>query len=347
MEVELNKKIAVEKYDEEEKGIQEKGESLLWWEWWTTYVYGKEKDPYGMINYIVIKEFKNDKTALSLVYPAFVDPEKSQRYYAIDKYSYKDFSAEKKMTNIKIKDNTMLEKDNIYYINGNTKDMTISWHLKAESVANMKPFKIMDNFPCNLLQELSFLTQMPDAKITGNITLSHPTQLHPTQSSVSSDFNIDTYGEIEHLWGNILSTSFLSWNMAHAFDPTNIIQLYYFHVPNNNVGFLRINFNGIVYKWYLPDFSFYYTFGSDTNYPTHVSLSNISSHSLSSSFPLFSITYKTTNISASDKSSASENNISLSLNWKLDNDNTDTTYTLNGISEYHLFNIFGADSLLN
>src|SRR3989338_1022641 len=111
METELNKKIGVEKYNEKEKGIQEKGESLLWWEWWTTYVYGKEKDPYGMINYIVIKEFKNDKTALSIVYPAFVDPEKSQRYYVMDKYSYKDFSAEKTRTNVKIKDNTMIEKE--------------------------------------------------------------------------------------------------------------------------------------------------------------------------------------------------------------------------------------------
>jgi len=338
METELNKKIGVEKYNEKEKGIQEKGESLLWWEWWTTYVYGKEKDPYGMINYIVIKEFKNDKTALSIVYPAFVDPEKSQRYYVMDKYSYKDFSAEKTRTNVKIKDNTMIEKDNIYYINGNTKDISISWDLKAESVANMKPFKIMDEFPCGFLQELSFFTQMPDAKITGNITLAHP-----TEPFISSNFNIDTYGEIEHLWGNIISTSFLSWNMAHAFDPINLIQLYYFHVPNNNVGFLRINFNGIIYKWYLPDFSFDYTFGSDTNYPSHVSLSNISPL-LPSISPLFSITYKTTNISASDKSSASENNISLSLNWKLNN--ITTTYTLNGISEYHLFNIFGTDSLI-
>lgn len=291
------------------------GKEIFWCEWWTIYFYGygeqDEKDQiFGMINYIFVKGL--NEIGRCIVYPAICHNGVS--YNISNIYKLSEFTIND--DNITMGKNSIKKiNDDIYTFNGKSVDIGIDWNItinrkkhNAINVAQKIKMGINTDINIPILENISYASVIPIGYISGSVKIK------------DTIYNLTQYGELEHLWGPAV-LPLLNWNMMFGSDINNNL-IYWLHSPAvSNVeekGCVYLNLDGKEYL--LRDYDVVETI-SDNEYPDKISIK--------SDLENMEINYETISISASDRGSASENHVKITVRHNSD------LYVLYGMAEYY------------
>lgn len=286
------------------------GSEIFWCEWWTIYSYNYDEDLFCMINYIFIKGL--NEIGKCVVYPAVC--KNGIRYTAWDSYKLEDFVINESI--IKIGTNT-IEKinDDSYTFIGSSIDKNVKWNFtinrkKHGSINVAQKIKMGIDAKINLpvLENISFVSVIPLGYVSGQLGLD------------DASYDVTQFGEMEHLWGPAI-LPILNWNMMFGSDIENNM-IFWLHSPAVS----NVEEKGCVYlnldnkKYLIRDYDMTEIIG-ENGYPEQILIK--------SEIENIEIKYKIISISASDKDSAAENHVKISVT------NNGNIYNLYGIAEYY------------
>lgn len=280
------------------------GNKIFWCEWWTLYFYGNEDNKIcGMINYIFVEGL--NKIGKCIIYVAICNNDNKTNIY--DNYKISDLYTDK--NNIKINNNYILKKTNdSYYIYGESLDKKTIWNLHINR-KQYESFNIAQNvgLGINNLENLSFVSIIPIANITGTLVLN------------GQEYKLDQYGEFEHLWGKIILQT-ITWNLMFGCDNKNNL-VYWLHSDSDSLiqkGCVHLILENK--KFYIRQYKVT-EIKKEFEYPSIIKISCPINN--------IEIIYTTISQSASNNGSASENHVKIEIFY----DNN--VYILFGMAEYN------------
>ena len=292
------------------------GSEIFWCEWWTLYFYdydgqSENRKIFGMINYIFIKSL--NEIGRCIVYPAVCCDNISHN--AWDIYKLEDFVVSDNEVSIG-KNKIIKNGEDIYTFSGASTDGKIKWNItinrkKHDPISVAQKIKMGLDTKINIpvLENISFASIIPLGYISGSVDID------------DASYGLTQYGEMEHLWGPAV-LPLLNWNMMFGSDINNNL-IFWLHSPTvSNVeekGCVYLNLNGKEYLLRDYDMS---EIINDNEYPNEINIK--------STLENIEIKYEIISISASNKGSASENHVKVTVIHDKNN-----IYTLYGIAEYY------------
>lgn len=272
-------------------------------QWWTLYFYGEQDAMDGMINYIFLKAANS--VGKVFIYNALVIPKEFERHSENDEYTLEEWSADANTTCVRIGTDNIFEQnvqDNSITVRGCSKSKLMRWDLKI--VPKFEPLFVCKDFAFHTGNTLNFVSLVPAGTVQGTVELK------------GKQYAIDSFGECEHIYGPSL-LPLLSWQFIHGYDPKTNSMIYMLYVPDRG-GSICFEYQNK--RYYKTEFD-WDNVVMDLHYPQRI---NILSHDNE-----MSIVIKTTSISASEASSASENHVFIHVKFK------NQLFTLEGMAEYN------------